>query len=547
MKLIKRSVLTLGLILGISLNAAAQVSIPNLDKPAELDFSGQAHAWLEHFSASKIQDSDSIEKPVQKSLELQDAVYLSLKNNSQFLAKKLDPSLAAQAVLLAKSQLDTTFDFGASKTRAVEPSSSRLIDSSFTSEDQGFDLGASTRFYYGTDLNLRWTNNKVTDTSAFVSLDPQYRSQLRLSMSQPILSGFGWGAPIVEIRLNQKISQAALYKYKADVANQILHVIQSYWAQSLAAKVVEVKESSLKLAEQLQKETSASVKVGILAPVAVSETQAQVALRKEELITAQNNLNISRNQLRTALGVDFEQDDLEYYDLADQAKFEVTNFIIKDSVISCLENCPEIKAEELSLEAAKLSAKFANNKLLPSLNLEGSSALKGLAGRPRNDEDAAALSDFNGGFNHSLDELGTTDYYDYTVGLRLKIPFENRAARSRANTEQINLRKQELNYRSVKQNVIENLLKALYDLEASRKRHQAGQEALKYAQESLDAATKKLQAGLVTVRQVLDAQEDYSQAQFTLVKALTDFQVALAETYRSRGELLEKYKISISN
>jgi len=72
--------------------------------------------------------------------------------------------------------------------------------------------------------------------------------------------------------------------------------------------------------------------------------------------------------------------------------------------------------------------------------------------------------------------------------------------------------------------------------------------ASRRAQEkNLDAERKRFENGMSTSFQVLQIQEDLTQAQSSEVQAVTNYRTNLVEFYRTTGRLLEQRSIEIQD
>jgi HAE1 family hydrophobic/amphiphilic exporter-1 len=66
-----------------------------------------------------------------------------------------------------------------------------------------------------------------------------------------------------------------------------------------------------------------------------------------------------------------------------------------------------------------------------------------------------------------------------------------------------------------------------------------------YADEALSAEQKKLESGKSTSFVVLQLQRDLTSARSEEIRALADYNRALAELFRAEGTTLERRKISV--
>ncbi|MCB9030124.1 MAG: TolC family protein [Deltaproteobacteria bacterium] len=481
-------------------------------------------------------------------LSLKEAISKSLEANPEIEILRLDPELATQNVKQAESRFDTFLSAEASVGKDVSPSGSSLAGTEITDKGDRFKIAASKELEYGTDLELAFTNSKIENNSLFTGLSPEYASDLTLTLKQPILKGAWSGRPGILVDIQEELEKSAQWNFKAELSNQIKAVIEAYWNQKLAKKDIEVKQKSLASAEKFRDEADAGVSAGTQAPTALAQASAQSALRKEELIAAQNRFESANNQLRKVIGDYDTLRETVILELVDAPEFTSDKFETNSSLNTAIEQRPELRAQDLKIKSDQLNRKLQSQNILPELNLVGSVGVDGLSGNPQtNPFDSVGPVGFAGGRDDSLDSLGSGDYYEYTVGVEIKRSFGNSAAEATAKQAEIEQLRSSLKRKSLEQQVIVEVKNAVSDLETATQRIKAGKEAEKFAKKALDTGEERFKVGLSTPREVLELQEDLAQAELALATALSDYQIALAEIYRARGELLERYEIAFVN
>ena len=536
----------------------ASKAIPTSVAPLPLEPKNAFGAALKAHVGNSKKNSSTLEEAAghvtPTNLTLQDAITLSLAQNPSFAITRLGPTLAEQDVLSARGIYDTILRANGSNERIVDPSESSLSGDVITSENLRGSLGVDQKLPSGADLSLYWDNSRVEQDARFNTLIPLYRSSLGLTLDQPLLKGTGWGAPGVLIRIARTSTQVSKSTYESQVADQVRQVVLAYWNEVKARELVEVSKREVELSERLQSDVNEGVKVGQLAPLALSEANAQTALSREKLIVAENELLAAGRSLRQITGIDFLSAESGIADFApvrasDRPNFVPVSFDPNQSVELALSHRAELRAQRERLKLADLSAKLSSNQVLPELNLQGRIGTQGLAGTDRGTDSSfgqpATASPYPGGYGDALDDMGSGDFYNYSIGLNFRMPLENRQARAEFNRRKIALLSEQHRLRALTQSVIEETLAAVSSVDAGRKRVKAAEEAITFSRQSLDVQRDKLNAGLATVREVLETQRDFSEAELRMAGALTDFRIALANVLRARGELLEQYQLTL--
>ena len=116
----------------------------------------------------------------------------------------------------------------------------------------------------GGQLRLSTPFDRIS-TDAGRVLDPQYEQDVRLSLSQPLLRGFGSDATERGIRIAAARLGQARARQKLGVVQTLAAVDRAYWQLWSARSAVEVRQMQLELALQQAERAQAAVRGGRLA------------------------------------------------------------------------------------------------------------------------------------------------------------------------------------------------------------------------------------------------------------------------------------------
>ena len=130
--------------------------------------------------------------------------------------------------------------------------------------------------------------------------------------------------------------------------------------------------------------------------------------------------------------------------------------------------------------------------------------------------------------------------------MRFSFPWRNRTAEGNLGRALAEERQLDAKQRQLVQNVQIDVRNALQAVEAARRRYEAARAARLAADAQLKGEEEKFRAGLTTNFVVLQRQTDYSTAQGNEVRALTDYNKALADLQRVTGVTLVSNNVSVS-
>jgi len=127
----------------------------------------------------------------------------------------------------------------------------------------------------------------------------------------------------------------------------------------------------------------------------------------------------------------------------------------------------------------------------------------------------------------------------------MSIPLGNTSARNsyraaKAGKEQIALQLKQL-----QQNILIQIENAIATARTSFQRVDATREARIYAEAALDAEQKKLESGKSTSFEVLRLQRDLTTARSAEIRALADYNIALAQIAQNEGAALDRRHVTL--
>ena len=487
-------------------------------------------------------------------LTLRDAVLTAVQNNPEVIAESLSPLAQETGILEAQAQFDPIFGAEAGFGRNATPISNVLNagseDSLRVSTTQGlWDVGVTKLLRSGAALSLDWDNFRSTNDAQlgllgtpFQLFNPEFVPSLAATVSQPLLRGFGLFFTSLRIRVAETATDASIERYRAAVANFIRRLVAGYWAVVGLEKRLEVLEDSLELAEKTVRDNQIRVDVGVLPPVAVLESRAEAARRKEEVIAATNELDQARLLLRQQVYLPgdgpFVPRAVHPIDRPTSDPFEIR---VEQALEIALEKRPEILAARLDIQGRELNTALQENGVLPRFDVFGTIGVNGLAGV----NDTPELEYFEGDYKDALNKMVDGRFYGYQAGVRIEVPIGNAAARARATRARIEEQQSFTRYRQIVADVSTEVGRAVTELLADQERIVTTRLTQELSQENLRNQTKRYEVGMVTTTDLLKFQNDLAAAEVAYIQALIEYNISRAELDRAQGTLLSRFNVII--
>ena len=175
------------------------------------------------------------------------------------------------------------------------------------------------------------------------------------------------------------------------------------------------------------------------------------------------------------------------------------------------------------------SVKLARNQKLPALDIVGDAGYAG-AGRE---------------FSSAFTQVRRTDYPYYSYGVELSIPLGNTVARNNYKSAKTTREQLALGYKQKEQDALISIENAVVAGRTSLERTEATRQASLYAQDALKAEQTKLDKGKSTSFVVLQLQRDLTAALSAEIRALADYNIALAAIALEEGSTLERRNVTL--
>ena len=382
-------------------------------------------------------------------------------------------------------------------------------------------------------------------------MNPQYSSELLFSATQPLLKNFGIDNNKRNIYIANNDLDISDFEFESKVIDTVTDVENVYWELVFSVEDLNVKKKSLKRAQDLEKRVRAQVEVGTVAPLDILQAESEVASREELLLQAEDLIQDNEDNLKNVLNIDFNSlDGRKKIRPMDDPMIQPEKDIALDEAIKkALKSRPDYLARKTKLANENILVKYNENQTYPTLDLFGSLGLNGISGNavPITAGSVQGTSRFGGGYDQTFSNLGSGDYYQWEVGLKMSYPLGNRSAKSRLTASRLQAAQTLMDIKDLEKRIVVEVREALRQIKTEFKRIKAARLARKLAEKKLDAEEKKFEVGLSTSFNVLEFQEDLVEEQSNEIRALIDYRKSRIKLRQVMASTMEKYNIQIAN
>lgn len=443
---------------------------------------------------------------------------------------------------------------------SVTPENSSFASGGPTFSSSGFtgNLGYQQGFSPGTVLGSTFNSQNQSTNAINTRLNPSTLSTLGLTLTQPLLRGFGPAVNRRYIRIAKNNRRTTDLVFKQQVIATIAGVVDLYHDLVSLLEDVRVKEETLALAQRLYEDNRVSVQQGTLAPVELTRAQAGVAAARQDLANSRGYELEQELLLKTVLTKKGTADPaLRGVRVIPTTSIEVPEVeperALEELVSAALQGRPEMEEARLQIQNTHIGLEGSRNELLPQLDLVATAQSTGLNGQ----KNAAAANSSTttglvssaasntGGLATGLSQIFSGRYPEYSIGIQLTLPLRNRIAQADVARDELTLRQWDVQFQQLQNQVRLGVEAAVIALNQARTAYDAAVETRKLQEQSLAIEQEKFQTGLSTTLLVMQYQSYVAQARSTEVAARGIYAKALNALERSVGATLSDNNVTV--
>ena len=468
--------------------------------------------------------------PATRIITLAECIALALDKNLDIQIRRLQPSIDLYNLDSARGYYDLAFNLNATHRFNSSPGSPDPNSALFGKSSDSFteSYGPSFTQQFGTGGRATINGDLIRRSgSSFTSFN--YQTDAGISLTQPLLKNAWIDSTRQTILVNKKTLKIDELALRNQVITTVNSVQQAYYELVFARDNVRVQEASLELAEKLLADNKRRVEVGALAPLDEKQSESQVAARRSDLLSARRDLEIQLNLIKSFLGDDYVSWAAIILEPADKLVALPQTFNVQDSWRSGMSLRPDLQSSKEAIERQNIVLRYNYNQLFPSLDLTLTYGHNGL-GRT---------------VDTGLNGIQRGDNQFYSYGIVLSFPLSNTTAKNTYKSGKLTKEVLLLQFKQLEQSIIVEIDNAVKQAQTAYEKINATRQARLYAEAALDAEQKKLENGKSTSFFVLQLQRDLTAARSAEIRALADYNKAIASLSKSEATTLEKANIGL--
>lgn len=487
---------------------------------------GRAASDGEYFA--RLSYPEAVQLALQKNFSIEGASYDPLITRAQLRSAggKFDPVLT-----LAYTRDENEQDLsGLTVTGGSQPGDGLDQPGLFTRNVRGFaeaNIGGLTPWGMTYELGMT-VENLQNSTSNY---DDRYTTFAGFTITQPLLRNFGTGVTMASVRLARANNAIAGWAYRAQVIDTVTRTAEVYNELWFASGNAEVERRSRSLARQLAADNRRRAEIGVMSPLDVLQAETDVAAREERVLVAEREQADDENFLKQLVTNRVEDVLALRIDITPPAMAPGISGSRKADLASAVENRPDFRQAVLELEKKKINVVFTRSQALPQLDLVASLGSNGID------------RDVSDSINRAIENNATV----FSIGGVFSLPIPNRTGLGNLEAAKLEVTRQLVELKRLEQSILIEVDNAAGQVETAAKRIQASRVARLLAGETLAAGEARLRAGTATTFEVLQFQRDLASAEIAEIRAMADYNIAVARYEKASATTLQRNNITMAD
>lgn len=515
---------------GLGLGAFGQTNLPTNVTPT---LSPTLTPTLPVLTNSPITQPTNVNARV---LTLEQCLQLALQNNLDIQLQRYNPLLAQYTLNGDYAAWEPVFNFSAAKNYTSSPGGINSITGlpflSTERESESYNASISgtlpTGLAYTLNGPLSKSKQTAFDTNGLpINIPATWTANPGINLRQPLLKNFWIDATRLQISLSKsdlKISEQAL---RAQVMTTVTAVMTAYYNLIFSRENVEVNALALQLADELASQNAMKVRIGTLAPLDETQAKSQALSSKAAMLAAQHALIVQENLLKNLITSNYSV----WTDLspvpAEQLIAVPRTFDRQESWRRAIALRPDLIQAKLNLEKENVTLRYSKNQLYPELDVTGS----------------YGQAAFSTSLGTALDNVASAKDPFYSYGMLLTVPLGNTGPRNAFRTAKVTVQQRVIQVKQLENSIITTVDNDVGLVQSTLQQVQATHAARLFAEDALSAEQKKLENGKSTSFNVLQLISNLTTAKSAEIRALADYNIAVAQLALDEGSTLEENRI----
>src|SRR5215471_7998891 len=515
-------------------------------------------------------------------LTLNDAIRQALENNNDIATSRIDVEMSEDDLTAARgaydprmtaefyfqhNQLPLTSFLGGSPNGTL---ATNQLDNQFGISGLSPRAGGSYQFAF--------TSTRASSDNVFNDLNPIHSNSFSISYTQPLMRGRRTDDTRRKIEIARKNLSLSDVQFRQRAIEVITRVETAYWDLVFALRNFQVQTEAANQARQQVETNRRQVQQGVLAPIDITEAEAQVKIYEQNVYSAQEEITRAENVLKTLMLADRRAGVWSRaLTPVTPVTLEAPGLSLADAMSAAMTNRLELAELRTDDEINQIDRKYYRDQIRPQVDLTLGYSSTGLSGSATNPDDnplrasvtamerrindlsaraglpampatsfGATPSDMQGGYGQSLANMLGQDNPTFSVGVRISLPFKNRTAKAEFAKSLAEERRIDTLKAKTEQIIEADVRNAMQSVRSVEARLAAAAGSREAAEQQYASEQRRFQAGMSTVFLVLQRQTDLTNARGRELQTQTDLNKAISELQRAMGNTFRYRNVAVN-
>lgn len=476
-------------------------------------------------------------------ISIDDAVKMALENNLGVQQERLSPQIQAYGVAEAQGAFVPALISQLSQSSNTAPPSDFLSQGGSSAAVTNTNFGTSAGIqqqlrWFGTSYQLSWQGTRATNDAPRTIYSPELGSNLRLSVTQPLLRNFRIDAYREQLLLSKNAEQTSNLQLQQQITQTSRNVRAAYYDLVGSIASLQVAQQSLDIARQSLADNQRRIEVGTIPAIDLVASQAEVASNEENVIVAQSRIETAEDQLRV-LVMNPSQPGFwtTVFAPTEQPVVTARSIDVDAAIKNALANRTDLQQLKKQMESTDIGARFAADQKLPAVNVTANYGTVGVGGTQYiYDANAIAAGaaprptgSSNVPFSDVLRDVFGNNFRDWSVALNVSYPVGTSQADAAYAQAKLQHQQQQTGLSNLEMQVATQVRQAARQVNTGLKRVEATKNARELAEKRLEAEQKRFNVGLSTTFELFQAQRDLATAKVNELQATIDYNQAVVD------------------
>ena len=450
-------------------------------------------------------------------ISVYDVRLIAINNNLDIKLAQLDSKIKGTELSYKEAIFDTILSGEIDYTRDERKSASSFAGSK--SITNNYNIGVDKKLRSGTDVAVDFTNKRNWSDSNYVSQNPYHDSQVEINLTQPIAKNFFGLIDRGNIEVVKwEIKNAELDSY-IKIEDAIILAEEAYWKLVLAKEEFKIKKEMLKKAVRLFNQYLRKLKIGLTESGDVLASEANMHVRKSELLMAANELKTAEEFLNLRLNLEngvklFPTD--KFLDEDFSASF------IK-SMEKAFRNRRDYTSKKNDIERNKIKLKMKSNSRFPEIDLKATFATNGISSS----------------YYRATEGIFEDSNPEYSIGIEFSYPLGNNEANSEYEKAILEKTKAIVNLQKTERKIISDIDEKFRKFSVNKTNFSKMERVENLQKGKLFQEEKRFQYGRSDSDTLIRYQEDLLKARLMTQKAYFDYKISILELMGAEDSFLK--------